>query len=73
MDKIKWQKFSNDAFKKEFDRMIQTRNSIAHGRAVAVRLGTLRRWKTMVENFAPRLEFHVADHIQQAGRPRPNW
>lgn len=70
---INWRKFSNETLRKELNKLIETRGSIAHGRGQTVGLRTLRRWKNMIEMFAPNFEIKVADYVSNATGLRPNW
>ncbi len=70
---LSWKKFPNDTLRAELNKLIGARNGIAHGRGEQVRLQTLRRWKNMVEMFAPRLEAKVADHVETMTGNRPAW
>lgn len=70
---VSWQKFSNETFKKALNKLVETRNQIAHGKQPSVTLPTLRRWRTMVENYSRSLDHVVANHIQQVTGNNPNW
>ena len=70
---ISWKKFTNDTLREELDKLIAARNKIAHGRNNPVWLQTLRRWKNMVEMFAPRFEKKVGDHVMMMTGNRPAW
>ena len=70
---IRWRKFSNNTFRTELDKLVETRNIISHGRNPPVRLSMLRRWKNMIQMFAPRLEHKVAEHIEWMTEQRPDW
>lgn len=73
LEGISWQKFANSKLRKEFNNLVDTRGSIAHGRGGGKRLAVLKRWKTMIENFAPRFVVKVAKHIEDATGTNPNW
>ena len=70
---IRWPKMTNDTFQATYNRFLETRGQIAHGRQPTVQLKTLRSWKTMAELFATRLERLVADHIEERTKLRPAW
>ena len=70
---IRWQKMQNPDFQRIYNKFLETRGQIAHGRQPTVRLATLRSWKTMVELSANRLEQLVADHIEERAGHRPAW
>ncbi|MDJ0949944.1 MAG: hypothetical protein QNJ94_13585 [Alphaproteobacteria bacterium] len=71
--KIRWPKMPNPDFQRTYNKFLETRGQIAHGRQPTVRLATLRSWKTMVELSAIRLERLVADHIEERTGNRPAW
>lgn len=70
---IKWQKCSNDTFKEELNRLIKARNQIAHGKMPTLNLSSLRKWKRMIDNFAPRLQDRLRDHVEEMTGARPPW
>lgn len=70
---IRWQKMTNSDFQSTYNKFLETRGQIAHGRQPTVQLATLRSWKTMVELSAIRLENLVADHIENQTGRRPAW
>jgi hypothetical protein len=70
---IAWRKFPNGTLRKELDKLIEGRNTIAHGRGEMVRLQTLRRWKNMIEMLAPRFVAKLADRVEEATGQRPEW
>ncbi|MCZ6895037.1 MAG: hypothetical protein O7H40_13460, partial [Gammaproteobacteria bacterium] len=70
---IRWQKMTNEKFREIYERFLQARGQIAHGRQPTVQLRTLRSWKKMVEMSAIRLERLVADHIEKQTGNRPAW
>jgi hypothetical protein len=70
---LSWRKFTNDTLRRELNKLIETRGGIAHGRPSTVRLQTLRRWKNMIEMFAPRVEEKVAVHVERRTGHRPSW
>lgn len=70
---IRWQKCSNDAFKKELNRFIDARHQIAHGKKPHLNLRSLLKWKDMIDNFAPRLQDRLRDHVEEMTGARPPW
>ena len=70
---VKWKKFSNDAFKKSLNKLVETRNQIAHGKQPRVTLPQLRSWKTMVEKFSEVFEREVAALVGKAAGTTPSW
>jgi hypothetical protein len=70
---IKWKKFSNNTFVSSLNKLVENRNQIAHGKRPNVTLPQLRRWKTMLEGYAPRLESAVATHIEKMTGAKPAW
>jgi hypothetical protein len=60
---IRWRKFSNESLRDEINRLTVTRNRIAHGRGDSISLQSLKRWKNMIELFAPQFEAKVSAHI----------
>lgn len=71
--RVRWQKFSNASFKKSLNKLVETRNQIAHGKQPRVTLPQLRKWKTMVEMFDQVFEREIADLIKNATGTRPGW
>jgi hypothetical protein len=53
---VGWKKFSNETMRKELEKLVHTRGSIAHGNGDSVRLQTLRRWLNMIEILLLRLK-----------------
>lgn len=70
---LAWKKFTNQTLRKDLNKLIETRGGIAHGRPIAVNLNTLKRWKNMIEMFAPKFEEKVAAHVEKATDNRPAW
>lgn len=70
---FKWQGFSNKQFRKKFNRLIEVRGSIAHGRPQAASLQSLKSWKSMIECFAIRFEQRVANNIRNIAGTHPGW
>ena len=70
---IHWQKFSNATFIKALDKLVETRNQIAHGKRPNVTLPQLRRWKKMLDGYAQRLEAAVAAHVEKMTGVAPGW
>lgn len=70
---IRWRKFSNATFIQQLNKFVETRGAIAHGKRPGVTLPQLRRWKTMVGNYAPRLEIAVAEHVHKMTGAKPAW
>jgi hypothetical protein len=70
---IKWQKFANKTLVREINEMVDTRNKVAHGRQPAIRLVTLRYWKRMVENLAPRFETKVSAEVKRLSGKDTGW
>lgn len=71
---MRWQKFSNTAFRKALNELVEKRNQIAHGsKAGSVQLRQLRAWKSLVENYAPRLEARVSAHVTSVTGSAPPW
>ncbi len=73
LDGISWQNFTNTKLRIEFNNLVENRNGIAHGRGRFNRLQALKRWKTMVEAFAPRFEEKVSQRIIAVTGQRPAW
>ena len=55
LEKVCWQKFSNNAFKKSLNQLVEKRNSIAHGNRPDLPLQRLREWRKMVPQYADKL------------------
>lgn len=70
---IRWQKCSNSQFKTKLNKLVVTRNQIAHGKRPKLGLASLRSWTTMIENFAPRLQDRLRDHVEEMTGTRPPW
>ncbi len=73
LSEIKWQKFSNDSVRRAFTKLVKTRHDIAHGKFPGVTLQQLKKWKVMVEKFAPILEARVSNHIADIKGAPPGW
>ena len=73
LSEIRWKKYSNDTFRKDLNRLIEARNKIAHGKNPTVRLSMLRKWKNMIEQFAPRFESRLAGHIGWMRNEEFSW
>lgn len=67
---IRWQKFSNPTLIREVNKLVDTRNQVAHGGQPTMRLASVRYWKRMIENLAPRFEAKVSAEVSRVcGRP----
>lgn len=67
---IRWQKFTNASVQAQVDAMVTMRNRIGHGGQPTVQLKTLRYWRNMIENLAPRFEAKVSAEVNRVcGRP----
>lgn len=67
---IRWQKFTNAIVKAQVDAMVTMRNRIGHGGQPTVQLRTLRYWRNMIANLAPRFEAKVSAEVSRVcGRP----
>ena len=71
LDEIRWQKFSNEEFKKSIDSLVEKRNQIAHGRRPGVRLAMLRKWKGVVEKYSEKLDEILAKYVCTSTGQRP--
>ena len=63
--RIRWQKFSNESVCSELNRIIRTRNEVAHGGSPTIRRRTAVRWKRVIERLADRLDLVVAEEIER--------
>jgi hypothetical protein len=73
LNSIRWQKFSTSTFQKALDKLVETRGQIAHGRKPGVQLPTLKRWRTMVEKYAEKLEAVMSEHIKESTGQPTGW
>ena len=71
LENIRWQKFSNEEFKKSIDSLVERRNQIAHGRRPGVRLAMLRKWKGVVEKYSEKLDEILAKYVCTSTGQRP--
>ncbi len=69
--KMHWQKFGNDAVQKTLKRLVETRNSNAHGKPKAVRKPTAVAWRGFVARLADRIDEVVADRVEEKTSVRP--
>lgn len=69
--RIRWQKFSNDKVRSELDRIVRTRNEVAHGKSPHIRKSTAKRWKGVIERLADRIDAIVASHVESQTGARP--
>jgi hypothetical protein len=70
---IQWQKFANKTLVREINKMVVTRNQVAHGGQPAIGLATMRYWKRMVENLAPRFETKVSAEVERVSDRATGW
>lgn len=83
LDGIQWQRFGNTALRRNINQFVHIRNCIAHGGALTVSKNNnapfnlvhkkLGDWRRMVENFAPRFEQKISNHIVAITRNAPPW
>jgi hypothetical protein len=73
LDCIRWQKFSNRSFRKTLNKLVDTRNKIAHGSQPRVRLAALKKWRGFVMKYSEKLEEALSTHITQVTNTAPNW
>lgn len=73
LNDIRWQKCSNKVLCQKLEKLVETRNKIAHGTSVSVQLASLRSWKIMVEQLSLKLEEKVVKHIEETAGKRPSW
>jgi hypothetical protein len=70
---LSWQGFGNSKVRKVWDELMNIRDQVAHGQAVAVPLANLKRWQNMIERFVPIFEAKVADQVESLTGQRPTW
>lgn len=73
LEGIRWQKFSNRSVQSTLNKLVDSRNRIAHGSQPPVRLQTLRKWKGFVVRYSEKIEERLANHIEQMIGTRPPW
>lgn len=73
LDTISWRRFTNSSFRSSLNRLIQSRNEIAHGQRPTLQLRQLRAWRNMVGQYGPQLEGCIAAHITVATGQAPPW
>ena len=62
---ISWQRAGNDAVRSNLERLVQTRNRIAHGTVgVTVHMTDIRRYRGYVEGFTPRFDRLVRQQMR---------
>jgi hypothetical protein len=73
LNDIRWQKCSNKVFRSKLDKLINARNSVAHGHPVKLQLNMLWSWKNTVEKFSERFEIKIADFVLRNTDVQPPW
>jgi hypothetical protein len=73
LERIRWQKFSNKSFQKTLNKLVETRNQIAHGSQPGVRLQSLRKWRGFVLRYSQKLEEAMSARIRSVTGSPPAW
>lgn len=73
MGGIRWQESSNTTFKRESNKLVETRDQIAHGKRPSLRLQQLRRWTGMVRKYAEVLETRIAGDLRERYEIEMGW
>ena len=69
--RVRWQKFSNESVREDLNRIVKTRNAVAHGESPYIRKATVIRWKGVIERLADRIDAIVAGHVEEQTGARP--
>ena len=70
---ISWRKYPSEKVTKRLNWIIETRNSIAHGKQPSIRLKTLALSRDFILRLAQHMDTAIANHLAASGHTAPNW